>query len=171
MMSLVAREGRQLQRYSSNGRRLVVGCIPYKFNVDDSSSDDPDKAVEVLVISSQKGNGMLFPKGGWETDETKKQAALREALEEAGVQGNIERRLGKWKYKSRSHDTIYEGILFPLNVTEELVHWPEMEVRNRRWVTVAEAREGCQHLWMREALERLMRRLSNSSKSRTTSEA
>ncbi|XP_072991663.1 nudix hydrolase 18, mitochondrial-like [Typha latifolia] len=164
VVSLVSRQGRQLQRYSSNGSRLVVGCIPYKLEVENSCVDDLDKAVEVLVISSQKGNGMLFPKGGWEIDETKKQAALREAVEEAGVRGNVERRLGKWKYKSRTDDKFHEGIMFPLNVTEELVHWPEMDVRKRSWVTVAEAREGCQHQWMREALERLIKRLSNSSR-------
>ncbi|MCI12140.1 nudix hydrolase 4, partial [Trifolium medium] len=33
---------------------------------------------------------MQFPKGGWETDETMEQAALRETIEEAGVVGNIE---------------------------------------------------------------------------------
>lgn len=33
---------------------------------------------------------LLTLQGGWETDETIEQAALREALEEAGVQGNVE---------------------------------------------------------------------------------
>jgi len=73
--------------------------------------------------------------GGWESDETIKQAASREALEEAGVQGNIERRLGKWRYASKTQHTTNEGIMFPLNVKEELVHWPEMDVRERRWVS------------------------------------
>ncbi|CAL0311112.1 unnamed protein product [Lupinus luteus] len=47
--------------------------------------------IEVLVISSQnqKGKGMLLPKGGWELDESKKEAALRETLEEAGVRGIV----------------------------------------------------------------------------------
>ncbi|KAJ0974936.1 hypothetical protein J5N97_016901 [Dioscorea zingiberensis] len=165
MVSLVSRQGRQLQRYSDSGRRLVVGCIPYKFNIDKTSSEGVDERMEVLVISNQKGCGMMFPKGGWEKDETIKQAASREALEEAGVQGKIERKLGKWRYKSKSHDAFYEGIMFPLNVTEELVRWPEMDVRERRWVSVEEAKEGCQHPWMREALERLVRRLRHKSDS------
>ncbi|CAL0323452.1 unnamed protein product [Lupinus luteus] len=47
--------------------------------------------IEVLVISSQnqKGKGILFPKGGWELDEYKKEAALRETMEEAGVRGIV----------------------------------------------------------------------------------
>ncbi|KAG1334878.1 nudix hydrolase 17, mitochondrial [Cocos nucifera] len=171
MVSSVSRQGRQLQRYSRSGSRLVVGCIPYKFNIDNPCGDDLDQVMEVLVISSQKGYGMMFPKGGWEIDETIKQAASREALEEAGVQGNVERRLGRWKYKSKTHDAFCEGVMFPLNVTEVLMDWPEMDVRERRWVNVAEAREGCEHLWMKEALERLVIRLSNSTRNRTTSMA
>ncbi|KAG0485326.1 hypothetical protein HPP92_009405 [Vanilla planifolia] len=164
MVSFSARQGRQLQRYSTTGGRLVVGCIPYKLDLN-CSNNDLLRSMEVLVISSQKGYGMMFPKGGWESDETVKQAASREALEEAGVQGNLEHRLGKWKYKS-STQAINEGIMFPLKVTEELVHWPEMSVRHRRWVSVAEAREGCKHSWMREALDRLVRRLSSSIRRR-----
>ncbi|KAK8967329.1 hypothetical protein KSP40_PGU001403 [Platanthera guangdongensis] len=167
MVSMASRQGRQLQRYSSGGGRLVVGCIPYKFDLN-CSSCDLLRSMEVLVISSQKGYGMMFPKGGWESDETIKQAACREALEEAGVQGELERRLGQWKYTS-SIQTVNEGILFPLNVTEELLHWPEMSVRQRRWVSVAEAREGCKHPWMREALDRLVRRLSSSIRHRRSS--
>ncbi|KAJ3697449.1 hypothetical protein LUZ61_001154 [Rhynchospora tenuis] len=169
MVTLVSRQGRELQRYSSTGGRIVVGCIPYRVNGKISCSDDVDKVMEVLVISSQKGNGMMFPKGGWELDETVKEAASREALEEAGVQGKIERRLGKWNYMSKSHNIFYEGILYPLNVTDEMAHWPEMQVRNRRWVAVAEAREGCPHQWMIEALDRLLNRLKKPLKKRKTS--
>ncbi|KAI0507440.1 hypothetical protein KFK09_013565 [Dendrobium nobile] len=164
MASLTARQGRELQRYTSTGGRLVAGCIPYKFNVNCSSSDLLN-SLEVLVISSQKGHGMMFPKGGWESDETIKQAASREALEEAGVQGNVERRLGTWKYRT-SLQVVNEGVMFPLNVTDELLQWPEMSVRKRSWVSVGEAMEGCEHQWMREALDRLVRRLSTSIRRR-----
>ncbi|ONK66211.1 uncharacterized protein A4U43_C06F5380 [Asparagus officinalis] len=107
---------------------------------------------------------MLFPKGGWESDETLDQAASREALEEAGVQGKLEDALGSWKYKSKRYGTYYEGIMFALNVTEELAYWPEMSSRNRKWVTIAEAREGCRDLWMREALEVLVSRLEREKR-------
>ncbi|KAJ0988642.1 hypothetical protein J5N97_006998 [Dioscorea zingiberensis] len=163
MASLVSRQGRQFQRYNTSGRRLVVGCIPYKLNVNKPSTEGVDKRVEVLVISSQKGYGMMFPKGGWESDENIKQAALREAMEEAGVQGDIEGKLGEWRYKSKSQDIIHEGIMFPLNVTEELVRWPEMDVRKRRWVSVEEVKKYCPHSWMIEALEKLVTRLRHQS--------
>ncbi|XP_058108295.1 nudix hydrolase 17, mitochondrial-like [Magnolia sinica] len=157
MVALVARTGRELQRYS-NGRRLVVGCIPYRLK---PNNDDIDESMEVLVISSQKGQGTMFPKGGWEVDETMEAAAHREALEEAGVIGDVEDSLGQWSFVSKRYGTYYEGYVFPLRVTEILDQWPEDDVRKRRWVTVAEARENCQHWWMKEALDKLVDHLSN----------
>ncbi|XP_078444788.1 nudix hydrolase 18, mitochondrial-like [Wolffia australiana] len=151
----VARQGRELQRYTSKGRRLVVGCIPYKFKA--------DRSLEVLVISSQKGQAILFPKGGWETDESQKEAVRREAMEEAGVEGDVENLLGKWRYKSKSQDMYKVGFMFPLNVTDELLQWPEMQTRRRKWVTAAEAREKCKEAWMKEALDRLVKRLEEQS--------
>jgi diphosphoinositol-polyphosphate diphosphatase len=153
MAVLVARQGRELQRYStSTGGRIVVGCIPYRVRGDGGAE------LEVLVISSQKGHGMMFPKGGWELDESVDDAARREALEEAGVRGDTEQVLGCWYYKSRRYDQTYEGIMFPLHVTDELHQWPEMASRKRTWATVQQVMDGCQHGWMREALERLVAR-------------
>lgn len=68
--------------------------------------------------------------------------------------------LGKWKYKSKRYGTFYEGFMFPLNVSEEVEYWPEMEDRKRKWVTIAEASEGCRDLWMREALDVFILRLA-----------
>ncbi|XWS48226.1 hypothetical protein CRYUN_Cryun13aG0055900 [Craigia yunnanensis] len=83
------RIGRHLQRYDNRGFRLVVGCIPYRYNKTKEATSI-DEIIEVLVVSAQNGQGMLFPKGGWEKDESMEEAAIRETLEEAGVLGNIE---------------------------------------------------------------------------------
>ncbi|KAK7291364.1 hypothetical protein RIF29_06440 [Crotalaria pallida] len=154
MISLVSpRTGRHLQRYNK-GYRLVVGCIPYRYK----SNGTQDKEIEVLVISAQKGKGMQFPKGGWEIDESMEQAALRETVEEAGVVGNVESNLGTWFYKSKSQAIMHEGYMFPLLVNKQLDNWPEMNFRKRRWMTVAEAKEICPHVWMKEALDVLVTR-------------
>lgn len=64
-------------------------CVPYRYrNTEEASSID--EVIEVLVINAQNGKGMLFPKGGWEKDESMEEAAIRETLEEAGVLGSIE---------------------------------------------------------------------------------
>ncbi|PRQ45416.1 putative hydrolase [Rosa chinensis] len=160
--NMVSRTGRHLQRYSK-GRRQVVGCIPYRYKNSKQSplKDDDAKELEVLVITSQKGKGMLFPKGGWELDESKEGAASRETLEEAGVRGTIECELGEWSFKSKSHDASYVGYMFPLHVQEQLDFWPEKNLRQRIWMSVQEAREVCQHWWMKEALDRLVSRLTS----------
>ncbi|KAF8723658.1 hypothetical protein HU200_021618 [Digitaria exilis] len=148
---MVARQGRELQRYSdSTGGRIVVGCVPYRARADGE--------VEVLVISSQKkgpAGGVLIPKGGWELDESMDEAARREAAEEAGVVGELgPAPLGRWCYRSRSYDATYEGFVLPMRVTAELDRWPEMGARRREWVSPAEAIARCHHAWMREALQR-----------------
>uniref|UniRef100_A0A5B7AUX9 Nudix hydrolase domain-containing protein n=1 Tax=Davidia involucrata TaxID=16924 RepID=A0A5B7AUX9_DAVIN len=157
MVTLVSRTGRHLQRYNK-GCRQVVGCIPYRYRISNQTSLEDEEGLEVLVISSQKkSKGMLFPKGGWESDESIKEAAMRETMEEAGVSGVIgECALGKWIFKSKSHDTSYEGYMFPLLVKEQLEFWPEKDIRQRKWMSVSEAKEVCQHGWMKEALDELV---------------
>ncbi|KAK1421507.1 hypothetical protein QVD17_23896 [Tagetes erecta] len=158
---VVARTGRQLQRYNDH-RRVVVGCIPYRLK-GCIKALGIDNALEVLVISAQrKGKGMLFPKGGWELDEKIQDAALRETIEEAGVSGTIECELGKWCFKSKGNDAYYEGHMFPLFVTEQLDQWPEKDIRERHWVSAAKAKESCQYSWMREALDLLVTRLEST---------
>ncbi|WRX20875.1 NUDIX hydrolase domain - like 10 [Theobroma cacao] len=98
-------------------------------------------------------------RGGWEIDESKKEAASRETLEEAGVRGIVEHELGKWNFKSKTHDTHYEGYMFPLLVQEQLDIWPEKNVRQREWMSVDKARKACQYSWMKEALDILEQRL------------
>ncbi|XP_010693344.2 nudix hydrolase 16, mitochondrial isoform X1 [Beta vulgaris subsp. vulgaris] len=158
MSDLVARTGRLHQRYN-DGCRLVAGCIPFRYrNGEDSSNDDPESNIEVLMINSQSGPGLLFPKGGWENDETVEEAAAREAVEEAGVRGDLMDLLGYYKFKSKTHQDEFcpEGLckaaMFALLVKEELESWPEQSTRNRIWLSVPEAAQSCRHAWMRVAL-------------------
>ncbi|KAL2230523.1 nudix hydrolase 16, mitochondrial [Sesamum indicum] len=155
---LVARTGRHQQRYES-GFRLVAGCIPYRYrDLDGSSCKNSKKVVEVLMINSPSGPGLLFPKGGWENDETVQEAALREAIEEAGVRGKIVKFLGYYEFRSKTHQDEYspEGwcraAMFAMLVEEELRSWPEQNTRSRKWLTVSEAAKSCRHPWMRDAL-------------------
>ncbi|KAL8240343.1 hypothetical protein R6Q59_013698 [Mikania micrantha] len=161
MVAVVARTGRQLQRYHGE-HRVVVGCIPYRLK-GSIMALGVHNALEVLVISAQrKGKGMLFPKGGWESDEKIQEAALRETIEEAGVSGKVEGELGKWCFKSKGNDAYYEGHMFPLLVKEELDQWPEKDIRQRYWVSVAKAKESCSYSWMKEALDLLVNRLEST---------
>lgn len=161
LVSLPSRTGRQLQRYNQ-GFRQVVGCIPYRIRRTNKASLIPGNIedLEVLLITSQKSQRVMFPKGGWEMDEDIEFAAARETLEEAGVIGVLGDKLGEWIFKSKSQEKFHEGSMFPLLVTEELEVWPEKNLRQRIWMTVSEAREACAQAWMKEALDAFVRQLT-----------
>ncbi|KAK9289367.1 hypothetical protein L1049_007522 [Liquidambar formosana] len=159
MSELVARTGRHQQRYE-DGCRLVAGCIPFRYRSSvESNGATSEELIEVLMINSMSGPGLLFPKGGWENDETVEEAALREAVEEAGVRGELMHFLGHYVFKSKtlqdefSPEGLCKAAMFALLVNEELESWPEQSTRQRSWLTICEAIECCRHPWMREALE------------------
>ncbi|KAL7197661.1 hypothetical protein ACSBR2_020230 [Camellia fascicularis] len=62
MSELVARTGRHHQRYHA-GFRLIAGCIPFKcLNSVQTNRHSSENVVEVLMINSTSGPGLLFPK-------------------------------------------------------------------------------------------------------------
>ncbi|KAL0354995.1 UNVERIFIED_CONTAM: Nudix hydrolase 17, mitochondrial [Sesamum radiatum] len=161
-----SRSGRHMQRYNQ-GFRQVVGCVPYRIRKTNESPEIHGTLVEdleVLLISSQKSQRMMFPKGGWELDEDIELAASRETLEEAGVVGLLRDKLGEWIFKSKSQEKFHEAFMFSLFVTEELDVWPEKDLRQRVWMTVNEAREVCAHSWMKEALEAFVRQYTHQQR-------
>ncbi|XP_071720890.1 nudix hydrolase 16, mitochondrial-like [Rutidosis leptorrhynchoides] len=173
MSELVARTGRHQQRYEA-GCRLIAGCIPFRYWYSEGSNGNKsEKILEVLMINSTSGPGLLFPKGGWENDETVEEAAAREALEEAGVRGDLMHFLGHYHFKSKTLQDEFspEGrcraAMFALLVKEELDTWPEQSRRVRSWLTIPEAIQCCRHEWMREALENGFNKWSDDGMIRT----
>lgn len=79
---LQSRVGRDKQRYDGHARLLA--CIVPTRAARDAA------ALEVLVISSAKHTDeWILPKGGWDSDESVVECALREADEEAGVRADV----------------------------------------------------------------------------------
>ncbi|XP_028761161.1 LOW QUALITY PROTEIN: nudix hydrolase 12, mitochondrial-like [Neltuma alba] len=163
MSFVVARTGRHRQRYEDNFR-LVSGCIPYRWRKDIRDQKGTEHIIEVLMVTSPKRDDLVFPKGGWEDDETVMEAACREALEEAGVKGiPRENPLGMWEFRSKSSQDLCNmeggcrGYMFALEVTEELETWPEQKNRDRQWLNVREAFRLCRYDWMCEALEEFLK--------------
>jgi len=153
---LPAREGRENQRYSDNGERLVAGCIPVRC---DPARPGP-AGVRVLLVNSRGGKGLVFPKGGWETDEDMHAAAKRETVEEAGVRGKLEEPMvgifpfysGKASRLQQANQGRCIAYMFVMHVAEELPTWPEGDKRTRRWCTLDEAVHIVRHEWMQNAL-------------------
>ncbi|GAU46356.1 hypothetical protein TSUD_324980 [Trifolium subterraneum] len=171
MSSVPARTGRQRQRYEDN-LRLVSGCIPYRWRkVNADQVGKTEEMIEVLMISSPKRDDLVFPKGGWEDDETVTEAACREAIEEAGVKGILrETPLGIWEFRSKSSQDLCgmeggcRGYMFALEVTEELENWPEQKNRARRWLNIKEAFRLSRYDWMCNALEEFTKAMEEDMK-------
>ncbi|KAI8638533.1 hypothetical protein BD408DRAFT_422965 [Parasitella parasitica] len=126
--SMTPRHGHAQDVVDENGIRQVAGCIPI---------DKVNKRF-LLVTSSSNASAWVIPKGGWEKDETQKQAAMRETWEEAGVKGAITRHIGvfaeKAKTGTKAHHWIYE-----MEIKEVTKKFPEQKKRERRWFTYDEA--------------------------------
>ncbi|GJN04707.1 hypothetical protein PR202_ga22276 [Eleusine coracana subsp. coracana] len=156
---------------------LYDRCIPYMLKEDEAEGGLQDvlSRLQVLMISTPKRNDLIFPKGGWEDDESIDEAARREAFEEAGVKGTISATpLGEWIFKSKSKQNssglngACKGFMFALQVTELLEIWPEQVTHDRRWVPVKEAYGLCRYDWMREALDKLKEQLLFEGNFRTS---
>ena len=182
-----ARTGRANQRYNDANQRLVAGCICYRdvrdvrdaaattttTTEDSGTSPSRDAAaaaaaptrVEVLMLNSRKGarvdgRDLIFPKGGWELDETAAEAAARESMEEGGVAGEVGVECKWYEFVSASRlkagaereESKCVARVFTMKVKTEYANWPEMGVRTRHWLTPEEAWRRCKHDWMRRAL-------------------
>ncbi|KAK5997320.1 Diphosphoinositol polyphosphate phosphohydrolase aps1 [Cladobotryum mycophilum] len=127
-----SRVGRSKQRYNAKGERLVAGVVPL--------SQDQNY---VLLIQSTRRKGWVLPKGGWESDETCQESAVREAWEEAGIVIQIDHDLGNFEEKrppktskDRSRYYFFQG-----TVLNEMEDWPERDKRERGWFTYTQAME------------------------------
>lgn len=90
----VSRHGRAGQRWIVDPKtnqviRLVSGCVPIL------------KGGKILMVSSNKRNEWILPKGGWEYDEDIEESAIRETFEEAGVIGILGPKLSEVQYETR----------------------------------------------------------------------
>ncbi|KAF9068995.1 NUDIX hydrolase domain-like protein [Rhodocollybia butyracea] len=92
-------------------------------------------AGKVLVVTSRKRpNNWVLPKGGWESsDVVLENAALREALEEAGVRGRITR----FVVTIPTAAVVYH--FYELDVVSLEQDWLERNERRREWVDYGEA--------------------------------
>ena len=105
------------------------GVIPYRIR---------DGRVEIALVTASSGPHWTIPKGHVEPDLTPHASAAKEAYEESGLVGQVQRRvIGTYVYEKRGrarHVSIYA-----LAVHKELKRWPEMLIRKRRWMSAEEA--------------------------------
>ncbi|MES9858024.1 MAG: histidine phosphatase family protein [Sedimenticola sp.] len=94
---------------------------------------------EILVISSSKQKHWVVPKGIKDPGLTPRESAAKEAVEEAGIEGEVgETPLGSYRYKKWGA-TCTVGV-YPMEVTRMIPKrdWEEHH-RGREWVTPEQA--------------------------------
>lgn len=95
---------------------------------------------EILMITSRETRRWVIPKGGRMAGLTDPEAAAQEAMEEAGVRGEIgQSSIGSFRYEKivRSGDLRrYVVSVYPLQVLIQMGDWPEAHQRERRWMSV-----------------------------------
>ena len=120
------------------GTRNVVGvqyaALPWRLR---------GEKLQILLVTSRRTRRWIIPKG-WPMDGVKPtEAAAREAFEEAGVAGVIDKAaVGQYHYMKLMRDGMEMPCrveVFALKVTEESPDWDEMDARERRWCSVSEA--------------------------------
>ena len=111
------------------GARDQAGVIPFRRKRD---------AVEICLIRSKGQRKWKIPKGFVDPGETPRQAALKEAREEAGLHGRLlGEALGTYKY-SKWGVTLTVAV-FLMEVTAEEDDWEEARVRQRSWTSLRAA--------------------------------
>jgi phosphohistidine phosphatase len=125
------------------------GVIPFRF---------AGERLQVLMITSSSGRRWVFPKGIVEEGLTPEASAAAEALEEAGVEGEvILPSLGT--YERRKWGGTVSVTMFPMRVTRIHDDWAEKDFRQRAWLSEAEASARISDPPLQEILTRLSRLL------------
>jgi phosphohistidine phosphatase len=109
--------------------RRQAAVIPYRIR---------KERVEVALVTTSKGKGWIVPKGSVDLGERPRDAAIREAEEEAGLRGIVARKpLGR--YLHVNGDGRYRVDVYLMRVTKVREHWLEDKLRRRRWMRIPAA--------------------------------
>jgi 8-oxo-dGTP pyrophosphatase MutT (NUDIX family) len=112
--------------------------------------------LEILLVTSLRTKRWIVPKGWPETGLTLAQSAAREALEEAGVTGEISSDpIGHYNYvkEKAGHGLPVKVVIFSLKVTRQRRIWAEKGAREIAWLAAETAaarigERGLRHLLM-----------------------
>jgi 8-oxo-dGTP pyrophosphatase MutT (NUDIX family) len=107
------------------------GVIPYRIQ---------NGEIEVLLVTSRSRKRWIIPKGNIEPELSSRQSASKEAYEEAGVKGRVHPvPFGSYEHDKSPRSRTIEVFLMEVETT--LPRWPETDRRDRRWMSMREARD------------------------------
>ena len=90
---------------------------------------------KVLLIQGRRNGKWGIPKGSIETGETSRQAATREAFEEAGIFGQCEDKpLASFRYRKPGKLSICRVTVHLMHIESMTKKFPESQSRTPRWI-------------------------------------
>jgi len=99
--------------------------------------------IEVLLVTSRDTGRWIIPKGWLEKGTKPYDMAAREAFEEAGVIGKVQKEpIGSYTYTKRlsAKKSVECNVqVFLLNVEQDLEDWPEKGQRRKEWMSPSQA--------------------------------
>ena len=100
-----------------------------------------------LLITSIGSGRWVLPKGHIASDITPRQSAIKEAFQEAGINGKVPKKsLGTYTYSKENEPGVppYQVEVFTMRVTCVLNAWPEELRRTREWMSPKKASNSVQ---------------------------
>jgi 8-oxo-dGTP pyrophosphatase MutT (NUDIX family) len=109
----------------------------------------PFQSGKVCLVTSSSGKRWVVPKGLMEPGKTAGEIALQEAWEEAGLVGLLHQEpVGSYLYSKYGNS--YHVTVFLMQVAQAAEEWPECRLRQRCWVSSAQAMTRLQEPGLRE---------------------
>lgn len=94
---------------------------------------------KILLVTSRSNQQWTIPKGIIDPGMTAMQTAIQEAYEEAGITGILyDNPMLEFSYRKWQGSCQVKTYFF--RVEQELEYWPEKSIRQRRWVSLPEAK-------------------------------
>ena len=129
-------------------RRVQYAALPYRRGA--------HSRTQVMLVTSRETGRWIIPKGWPKKRKAPHASAAREALEEAGVVGEVGRDpIGSYSYKKRLKSgavVACEVQVFPLEVKHQQKTWAEKGERELRWFSPTNAARAVQEPVLREII-------------------
>jgi 8-oxo-dGTP pyrophosphatase MutT (NUDIX family) len=137
---------------------IQYAALPYRF---------AGEAVEILLITTRRTKRWIVPKGWPIEGLTPSASAAREALEEAGISGEVQATpIGRFHYTKEFRQRVAVPCrvdVFALKVTRQRKDWDEKESRELKWVSVAEAAQMVEEPELRKLISKFASQIATAS--------
>jgi 8-oxo-dGTP pyrophosphatase MutT (NUDIX family) len=134
--------------------QIQYAALPYRRRA--------DGAMEILLVTSRETKRWVIPKGWPIKGRRPHVAAAREALEEAGLVGRVDKEpIGTYRYNKRLKNGAAVPCMvevFPLEVRLQKKKWPEKGQRSFCWLSPEDAAEAVEEAGLGEAIRTLRSR-------------